>query len=242
MNKFLLNTVSIFTLVILIAVSVNASKIENIQCVGNIQVQVSSIIGNSNYSFTNCQSNDITKYEWTCSCKDAPNIINLEGKDTVISVRLQYYIDTLRPIPIPNITHPTTDEIYNQGLKRVETRIIDTRYVPVSNSSIDETNTNVNQTDIVLGAIAVILLFAVFIAIVFMFIFMGSKTMKRWLGVDENKPMTTWEIITAIFSRKNIKRKEIIKIQQQPKQTQVSEITTEDKSYEDEVNNLLKDL
>jgi len=223
-----MNKVLLFSLmIILLTITVTAVKVENIPCVGDIKVEINAVEGNTNYTFINCNldNTDNQSYQWVCSCNKTPDIINLENQNTIVTFRMQYYINKTRTVLYPNATNPTQDEMYNQQLKRVETRIVN---IPIP---IDENafQFNVDTTTIILGSLLVIGLLAVVIVVGIGYFVMNTEKLKRRLGMDLNKPATTWEIIVAILSRKKVEKKSKDK-------------KIDNKDYNEDVKKLMKDL
>jgi len=207
-------------------------KINDIKCVGEMIIQINNISGDSNFRFTNC--NIFLPNNYKCNCKNIIEVSNNFSNNNSINytsliIRMQYYIKAL-----------TGDEIIDQKNKRVETKTI---YLASSDTSILSQLIKNNSTDIVsfiMWFIFIILLLGVFISIFVLVLFMNIKKIKRWLGMDTNKPMTFWEIVVSIFTRKNIERKKLALEKQQIKIKTIEETTSN--NYDNEVRKLMKGL
>lgn len=219
----------LIVLILLLSVMVSANsqyKIDNIKCYGQIFIQVNDIQGSSNYTFQNCvQINPIL---WGCNCGQTPILYNTLNETTTISFRIQY-----------DISQPkSNDDIYNQQLKRVVTKsVIISTIKEKGPTPFEELINNSSGIIIVFG---IIILLIVVGAIITVILFFNMDKIKRWLGVDEDEKMTLKEIIVAIFTRSNIKRRRFEKIQVNKKQ-QISEKNVDEK-VENEVNELMKGL
>jgi hypothetical protein len=180
-----------------VVASNNTYKIEDIQCFGRLIIQVNNISGDTNYNINNCDKY-VTNY-YSCSCNATPEFVNYflnndSVKYTTLSFRLQYYIKDL-----------VGDDIIDQQNKRIETRTIELK--EEEKDVIKSIRESIGAVSFIMWFIFLVLLTGVFLALFFLVLFMNMNKIKRWLGVDQNKPMTFWEIIAAIFNRKSIERK-----------------------------------
>ena len=200
--------------------SIHEYTINNIECFGDMLIQVNNIQGSTNYTFENCMFNETI---WNCDCKLRPKLYNILNETTTISFRIQY-----------NIAQPKNDNIYNQEIKRVITKTITlTKDEVIDTDTISNIMGDAGQFIIIIVGIV---LFIIVCSITWFIIFLNIEKFKRWLGVDINKPMTFWQIVVAIFTRSSIRRRNIQKIEQQKSKEDV------DENIEKEVNDLIKQL
>lgn len=208
----------IFIILLSCFVSANTYKIDNIKCVGDMHIQINNVSGDTNYLINNCTGNLIN---YNCSCNTIPefsnNFTDSSLNFTTIAFRLQYYIN-----------HLTGNDIEDQKYKRVQTRTIQLKQneTVVLIADIGE---KVDVVSFIMWFIFIVLLLGVFIAVLFLVIFMNIDKMKRWLGMDD-KPVTFWDIVVAIFKRKKIEQLSLKK-----KNKNIN-------SYEDEVKRIMKNL
>lgn len=231
MKKFI-----ILMFIVLLSSFVAAStsyKINDVKCFGEMLIQINNATGDRNYTVSNCDMYSTNNYK--CKCQNVPEFSNKFSNNssmnyTSIMIRLQYYIKAV-----------IGDDVIDQQNKRIETKVI---YLSATDDSFLNQFINNNSIDVVsfiMWFLFIILLTGVFVSLFFLVLFMNVNKIKRWLGVDEKKPMTFWEVIGAIFSRKSIERKALApERKQQMKIKPVQETTSN--SYEDEVRKLMKDL
>ena len=231
MKKFII-LMFIILLSTFVAANSNTYKIDNIKCFGQMLVQINNITGDTNY-LLNKECVSFAPNNYGCNCDIIPEFSNNFSSNnsmnyTYISFRLQYFIKDL-----------TGDDIEDQKSKRVETRTIELKtekkfMVVIMGESID-------AVSFIMWFIFIVLLAGVFIAVFFLVLFMNMNKIKRWLGVDEKKPMTFWEVVAAIFSRKNIERRTVVPERIQTIRVEKKTETTSS-DYEDEVKKLMEGL
>jgi hypothetical protein len=185
MNKLLLIILLLLSSVLVTAN--NEYKLNDISCYGDMLIQVNNVEGSNNYTFKNClQTSDIL---WDCSCSKPPVLYNTLNETTIISFRIQYNIKQPRPIITSNPTHPISDEIYNEQLKRVITKT-----VTLTKDETIKSNNLFNNVGGVVIWIIVILLIVVIGLVVFIIKFLKSDDSNEKI-VDEKTQKEIDELI-----------------------------------------------
>jgi hypothetical protein len=204
-------------------------------CYGDIYLRVNEVSRTGRYGFPSCQY--VSGMDWKCPCQDALYIITENGSSTHFNIMVQYNIGQPRNILRPNIP-PSTDEQYNDNLKRIVT-LRDIIIVP-SNESIS--NEKMLQQKEVLGILIYVLLAFVIIVVVIGFIFFFSDVIKRWFDMEEDEKLTFGGLLKAIFSRPKIERKVIGKSNENVNVPVEKKETKQSNSVEEEARRILEEI
>lgn len=147
---------SILLLFVTLVTANNEYKLNDISCYGNMLIQVNNVEGSNNYTFKNClQTSDIL---WNCDCNKPPVLYNILNETTTLSFRIQYNIKQPRTIITSNPINPSSNEIYNEQLKRVITKTV--------TLTKDETINNVSNLFNNVGGVIVICIIVILLIIV----------------------------------------------------------------------------
>lgn len=131
-----------------------------VKCVGNYQAQVTTF-SNVDYLLPGCTLTNATTKVWSCPCSTNASILVKEGQAGIFDIRIQYYIDNLKPLVSPRVNNiPTQEEIFNDNIRRIDyiKGVIITAYVG------DDVPTNNQVADIsslVFFIVVVVLIFVV---------------------------------------------------------------------------------
>jgi hypothetical protein len=215
------------------------------KCYGNIQVRIYPIV-QTDYSLINCTTNSIN--QWNCSCRDNLYILTFVNTTSNFSALIQYNIDKPKEVIPSTNGMPTSEELYNDEIKRIYTIkdiVITESGVSVSGALSD--NDSINNFLLIVVVGFGILLFLGFIFIVVFWFY--NENIRRWLRLEEKEKITFLRIIKRIFTRENIDRKTFVrqegkllpKIKSEEKQKEVKYIE-EDNKTTDEIKKILNEL